>query len=225
MERAFRILMLVFGLIGVVFMAIGGIAGVEHVLFAERAERVEGIIEVASYDTLLVAYTYGGEDYRVRLSYESDGFYPGREVTLLVDPAAPEQARLDALPLLTLVFCIIGGAFLLVLLILAILLWRSKSRRNRLLGLGHQVTAQIIDVEINRNTRVNGRSPYVIVCQWTDPDDDGVTYLFRSAGLWFNPEPLLRERGITELSVYLDPYNKKHYHVNLEPVQDKVVAL
>lgn len=51
---------------------------------------------------------------------------------------------------------------------------------------GVPVYAEFQSVEINQSVSVNGRNPYVILCQWLDKETSEL-HLFESENLWFDP--------------------------------------
>ena len=98
---------------------------------------------------------------------------------------------------------------------------KKHTSKNALLTSGTRVYANITDININTSYNVNGRHPYVIHCQWTHPTS-GITYLFKSGNLWFNPDFLIRERNIVSLPVYLNMEKPKKYYIDISELSDKV---
>lgn len=231
-KTTIRILILVFGIIGLVFFLIGTGFLVEHLAFLQRSVETDAVItdirsnysgDGYSYD-VYVAYPVGDTLYEARLNAYSSSMRVGQTLPVRYDPEHPEQVR-DALWwLFPCVFGGIGLIFLSVVLILWLVQRKSRRQAEHLLTYGTEITAQINEVQRNYHLRINGRNPYLLLCSWKNPDD-GKTYLFRSDSLWFNPEPILQERGITTLPVYIDQYDRRKYHVALDAVQQDVVAL
>ena len=111
------------------------------------------------------------------------------------------------------------AGFGLVFLLLGIgMLWartRARARRAKLLEEGQRIDAGIIAVVWDTRFRVNGRCPLVIRCQAVNPED-GHVYVFQSQPFWFDPAPFLGER--TQLPVYVDPDNYRHYAVDTQGI-------
>ena len=93
---------------------------------------------------------------------------------------------------------------------------RTKARRNaRLLEEGLRINARLVDVQTDRSCKINGISPYVILCGANDPET-GAWRQFRSEGIWFCPHPFLE--GVTSVPVYLDRAKPRHYYVALSGI-------
>lgn len=227
-----RIFCLVFGLVGLVFFLIGAGFLAEHAAFLQRSVETDAVIaEIRPYRTddgtsyhVYVQYAVGDDLYETRLGSYSSTMRVGQTVSVRYDPEHPGQVRGALWWLFPVIFGGIGLVFLSVLLILWLVVRKNRRQAARLLAYGTEVTARISEVQRNPNLHVNGRHPYLLICSWKNPED-GKTYLFRSGNLWFNPEPILQERRLTTLPVYIDPYDKKKYHVALDAVQQDVVAL
>lgn len=110
-----------------------------------------------------------------------------------------------------LIFLVIGLVFLVIKI-------RKKQRCSRLLQAGSYVMAEIMETKINYHVRVNGRSPYVVECQYRDMF--GNVHIFKSRCLYFNPEPLFRDRMVR---VYVEGDDYKHYYVDIDEVLPQVI--
>ncbi|WP_367924436.1 hypothetical protein [uncultured Ruthenibacterium sp.] len=114
-----------------------------------------------------------------------------------------------------LVFCALGGIFLAVGIGLLVAQSQIRRRRARLLDEGQRILADIVEVGYDTRVCVNGRYPLVIRCQAVNPAD-GCVYVFQSQAFWFDPAPFLGDR--TQLPVYVDPDNYRHYAVDTEGI-------
>lgn len=119
--------------------------------------------------------------------------------------------------ILPLIFTLLGG--IISVIGLAFLIWviRKKRAIKKVIQGGHTVSAVISEISINYSVEVNGRNPYVIVCQYQDPVT-GILHIFRSGNIMFNPGDLTHR----EVSVFVDPQNFNHYYVDLESVLPEV---
>ena len=106
-----------------------------------------------------------------------------------------------------LLFLIIGLPFLIVAI-------RRRNTISRLLETGVQAEGIITDVVINLQVTVNGRHPYKVECQVTDPAT-GEIYLYSSGNVMKKIDYLVG-RSVT---VYYDPDDRKKYYVDIESAE------
>lgn len=157
-----------------------------------------------------------GEPHTVVSSFSSNppAFDVGEAVIVLQDPAGERRPLIKSFMSLWgtsvivggigSVFFLIGGGFMLAG-------WRTQRRHDDLRARGQPVEADIQGVERNTSLEVNGRHPFVVVCQWLNPQTREL-HLFRSENLWFDPGPHLdRER----VRVLIEPGNPRRYLVDL----------
>ena len=67
--------------------------------------------------------------------------------------------------------------------------------------------------------RVNGRHPYRIICEWSNPLDNK-KYIFKSKNIWINPEDIIIERDIQQFPVYINRDNMKKYVVDIDILEN-----
>ena len=112
------------------------------------------------------------------------------------------------LPGIGLIFLVIGGTGIFI----------KINRRNlgkRLKENGELIYADYVETIINTSYSVNGRYPYKIICEWTNPVDSE-EYMFKSRNIWSNPEDIIEEKNIKQFPVYIDKNNKKKYFVDID---------
>ncbi len=80
-----------------------------------------------------------------------------------------------------------------------------------LLQNGQPMSASLQNVFLNTSLKLNGRSPFVVQCQWLDPATQKV-HVFESDHIWYDPTPYLEYRP---LQVLIDPGNPRKYHVDI----------
>lgn len=102
-----------------------------------------------------------------------------------------------------------GLIFLAIGLVFLVIKIRRKQRCNRLLQSGSYIMAEIVETKINYNVRINGKSPYVVECQYWDMA--GNVHIFKSRCLYFNPESLFKDRMVR---VYVEGDNYFKNQVN-----------
>ena len=108
--------------------------------------------------------------------------------------------------------------FLAIGLVFLVIKIRRKQRCNRLLQSGSYIMAEIAETKINYNVRINGKSPYVVECQYWDMA--GNVHIFKSRCLYFNPESLFKDRMVR---VYVEGDNYKNYYVDIDEVLPRVI--
>jgi hypothetical protein len=164
-----------------------------------------------------VAYTgLDGEAHQLVPGYSSNppSHAVGEAVTVLLDPQGGQPPRLRGFMSLWFAPTLaagLGSVFLLVGGTMAALGWRSERRANWLREHGQPVEARVEGVERNQNVRLNGRHPFVVVCQWQNPQTREV-HVFRSRNLGFDPAPYL-DRKL--LRVFIDPQRPSRHLVDL----------
>ena len=139
-------------------------------------------------------------------------YHVNERVTILYDPQQPYHAYIQSfvdLWLLPTILCGLGIFFCSFGVVAAI--WKALGARKNawLRQNGRRIQAELTQVELNTSLRVNGASPYRLVCQWLDPATNQM-HVFRSANIWFDPTNYVPS---TTLDVLLDPENPRRYLV------------
>lgn len=107
-----------------------------------------------------------------------------------------------------------GGPGLILMLVGIFMLRRSagkSSTKKRLMEEGSMEWLPVTDVEMQYNIRVNGKSPYVIFCNYQG--SDGRIYRMKSSYLNFNPSQMLPNGRV---KVYLDRENPANYYIDVD---------
>jgi len=142
----------------------------------------------------------------------------GQHVDVLYLRGEPESADIDSPVerwLLPMVFGGIGFGFLLIGLLIALPMLRSRRTAAQVKVSGRPIMATVIDVSLNSQLRVNGRSPWRIHAQWLDPATNKV-HVFDSEDLWFDPAPYLGP----EIRVLVDPKDASRYWVAVDTLPE-----
>lgn len=66
---------------------------------------------------------------------------------------------------------------------------------------------------------IDGHEPYVVLCEWTNPND-GEVYEFKSKALWFDPTDIIAERNIMFFPVQIEADNPSYYDVDISNLLD-----
>lgn len=117
-----------------------------------------------------------------------------------------------------LIFGGIGAIFLILGIVFLIVELCKKRRSDALLASGHYILGEVVDIAANINVNVNGRYPYYIIVQYTDPH--GVRHIFKSPSLRIFRDPELIGKKI---KVYVENDNFKHYYVDVDEILPKYV--
>lgn len=210
MNKTLRILFIVFLCIGLVFLAVTGVLGA--VVRRDSADMVEvtGTIIQLRGNRPTVEYTLGGQSYSCYPSVKSTTFRLGAPYKLMVDPSDPwHYTDVTALPLLMLIFGLIGGVFALVAAVIFIILRCQTARREELLAVGRRVQATVVDVRTQYAVQVNRRHPVYAVAECTHPYTGQLTQV---------KSPSVFRRDLfpgQTLDVYFDPNDPDKYIVDL----------
>lgn len=109
------------------------------------------------------------------------------------------------------VFLTIGLSLLGIGAVFAFFSARKRAMIRQVVKDGHYVMAEVLNIRQNFSVHVNGISPYVLECHYTDPVT-GTLHVFSSRNLFFYPAELLG----TRVRVYVDPADLDHYYVDAE---------
>ncbi len=222
-NRVENLAWLIFTIVGTVFVAIGIILFGSVFNYTNKIETTGIITEIwSSRDSdnnrnhkVYVSYVAEGNEYESTLNGYSSSFYEGKEIEIYYDKDNPNKIGMKSLDLLFLLFPGLG----LISLIIGVTGISSKARgkksEKRLKENGELIYADYVETIINISYSVNGRHPYKIICEWTNPLD-GEEYTFKSKNIWSNPEDIIEERNIKQFPVYIDKNNKKKYFVDID---------
>ena len=138
----------------------------------------------------------------------------GEAVKVLYKPTDPQSARIKSFFQLWFGFLIVfalGLVFAAIGLGMIFVRRRGRKRAEWLRQHGRRMKTAFKGVELNQSLRVNGRSPYQIVSQSSDPASNAVR-LFQSENIWFDPSEYIRGEVI---EVLVDPNDPKKYVMDI----------
>ena len=135
-------------------------------------------------------------------------------LVLLCIPAIRSQSEAmivlpSVLGLQSLIFGGIGAGFLLHVS-------RQEKLRQDLLSNGLYETASVVAIEQDWRVRVNGRSPYRVICR---VEREGVLHEYRSHQLYDDPGLLPGD----PVNVYLDRRDDSRYYVDVESASPAII--
>ena len=168
---------------------------------------------------MYVSYNVDGRTYESELNGYSSSFYEGKEINIYYDKNNPNKIGMKSLDLLFLmfpgfglIFFAIGGTGLLI---------KSKNKKleTSLKEKGDVIYADYVETIVNRSYRVNGRHPYQIICEWSNPLDDK-KYIFKSKNIWIKPENIIIERNIKQFPIYINRNNMKKYVLDIDILEN-----
>lgn len=222
-----KALFAVFAIVGI-GLIIGGIIWlINGISFKAKAVEITGeIVNIESYYTgsgskkklhhnVYIDYEYNGVYYdNVMLGEYTSGMYEGKMITLLCDPDNPGDVRTGSstvfVPIVLMIFGLVFGLVGIIPLLSGA---KKNASQKRLLVEGRVLHAVVESVTLNTSYRVNGRSPYIIYCTYTD-EFNGTVYRFKSNNIWNNPEMMFPVGS--SINVHVDSNDYSKYYVDTE---------
>lgn len=144
----------------------------------------------------------------------------GERVDVLYLPGSPENAVIDSFferffaPLVLggmgALFAVVGGGMLFAWL-------RHRRIVAWLRSSGLPIQARFVQCYWDTSVRVNGRSPFRVVCQAIHPGT-GQLQSFKSDPIWVD---LTQQLAGRDVRVFVDPAKSKHYAVDLSTLVDE----
>lgn len=167
-----------------------------------------------------VKYTVKGRVYEDYANFYSTWMKEGNNITVYYDSDFPSEFKVEGENLFTNIIIIsMGCGFILVGVRMIKDFLKTVDIKKHVLKEGEKVEAQIKEIYINENCTINGKHPYIIVCEWIHPST-GVTHKFKSKRFLNNPEKYLI--GKTTMNVYVDMENPKMYYVDTEEIEEMI---
>jgi len=164
-----------------------------------------------------ITFDYYGQPMEFHSSYTSSDMREGDEVVVYFPPDHPEEAEIKGffnqwfIPLFLSLFALVFGG--IGFYGLSKQIKRMNAKRDLFThGKGRKTPLPISEIVVDSSFKVNGRNPYVIVCQLHDPVSNKM-YEFRSDYTWYNPTELLSERK--DIDTYVDPNNLANYYMDI----------
>ena len=219
------ILGIFFAVIGIIVITVGIIIGKSLSDFKKVAvETTATVLNTNKHKdsdgdisyTVYVSYYVDGKEYEG--SYKTASYVKeGNNVKIYYDKNNPEDMRNINSILPAIIVCGFGAVFSTVGFCIIISKVLKKNKKERLLQNGVKIEVNYQETIQNYNYSVNGRNPYIIVCQGTY---QGEYRTFESENIWNNPEYEIKEKNITTFPVYIDPDNPKDYYLSIEEIAD-----
>jgi hypothetical protein len=227
--KTLKLLASIFGLAGLIMLAIGIWLLQNTISFKARALHAQGrVVELRREEWSSNSHGHQRSSYHPVVEFEvnqtritfvsNSGTNPpaysvNERVDVLYDPSDPNRAKLNGFFSLwgaAAICLLIGGVFSSVGLGRLIAPKFGERKIAWLRQNGERIQAELAGVKLNTSLHVNGRHPWRITARWRDPYS-GKMHLFLSQNIWFNPERYLNGR---QIEVLIAPGNPKKYWVN-----------
>ncbi len=225
-NKALQILRTISFLVGIIFIILSIIATLyTYTTTKNYIPTTATITDISSYRNvrhenimrISIEYSVDGTKYEKLSDFYNPSMYVGKQINIYYNPINPNEISFGFFNFVWLIFFIVGFIFFSIGLIMIIYHGKSKKKYQMLRENGQKIYATIENITQNTSIRVNGKSPYIITCKWMNMIT-GNTYLFKSPNIWFNPQPILFQRNITMLLVYIDRENPEKYFVSIDEI-------
>jgi len=226
--KTMQLILGIFTVIGLVLLVGGGVSFQHTRRFLATAVSVPGVVTENVWQDLRPSNNAVRGDFYPRIRFRTrDGqeislitntgsnppsFRVNEPVAILYDPQQPYHASIQSFSELWFLPTLLGGMGIIFCSVgLVAPIWKVlNTHKNAWLEQnGRRIQAEFTRVELNTSVRVNGRSPYRLVCQWLDPATTQM-HVFHSANIWYDPTDYLSRKT---LEVLFDPNNPHRYLV------------
>ena len=228
-----NLMWVIFAIIGALFTVIGLVVSGNVFNYKNKVDTTGIITDITSYrddndnnrsHEVYVSYTVDGKKYESKLNGYSFTFYEGKEINIYYDKNNPSKIGNKSLDLLILMFPGLGMIFL-ILGVKGILVKAKKSKDEKnLKENGELIYADYVETVLNTLYAVNGKSPYNIICEWSNPLDSK-KYIFKSNNIWINPKSIIEERNIKQFPVYINRENIEKYVIDIDVLTENIIDL
>lgn len=186
MKNSLKLFSIIFTLFGALFIITAAVLALVFGSIKSSRVKTEAVITGFGHSSTEIQFEAGGKTVNRRIDTYSSDWEKGDKLTVYYDPGDPEKITdgfvMRFLPAL---FGGLGGLFALIGIIPPITEKNATRRKQYLLENGVRLDAEVIFAEPNYSIRINGRSPYRIICRYTDPE--GITHIFKSGNIYNMP--------------------------------------
>jgi hypothetical protein len=218
-------------LIGLIFGGVGAWLMIDALRFNAAAHRAEGTVVRLNWKTSRDNKGHSSSSAYPVVRFQAEGrevqfegsvgaspphYDVGEKVTVLYAPGHPDDARIESTFeqfIFPGIFLGLGVLGLLIGLAMLIVPGVTARRHQQALARGRLVKARVVRVH-NDTPPVRGRSPWVIVAEYRDPES-GKTLVFKSPPIWNDPEA--RYPVGSEVQVVYLPDNPAMYQFQSAP--------
>jgi len=232
MHRTFKVLGIVFSLIGIVLLFVAFLIYQSRTDFIKNSIFTKGkVIAVVegsssfdsesgqnsfSYFPVVEFIDSSGDTIRFRSNTGRNPpeFKVGESANIRFLAATPEKAKIDSFAsmwIFPVIFASIGLPFFLLGVIFSLIPFLNKRKEIWLLEHGKIVLAEIDRIDLNRSVRINGNYPWVIYAQMMDAATNRI-HTFHSKNIWYNPKKYIHTRSV---QVRVHPDNPRKYVMDI----------
>jgi hypothetical protein len=194
---------------------IAGVAVIfEASAFQKKAKITTGIVDNSRISSYHVIYkSDDGVEHNLYISAKNHRRHDRDQIKVFYRIDNPDKARISD--------GIKGGRKIIIVAIVLLLfdlylIYTNKKRKkaaDNFKSTGRKVQAEITSIEVDLNTTIQNKHPYLINCKWVDPIS-GRNYTHTIRQIWIDPAPVLAGRNY--LDVYIDRENPDKYFMDTE---------
>tara|TARA_B100000809_G_C15037492_1_gene494299 strand:+ start:388 stop:1086 length:699 start_codon:yes stop_codon:yes gene_type:complete len=223
--KAFSTIKIAFPLVGIGLLSLAVFMALNTSNFLKAATAGAGevidLVESVSdgsttYAPVVRFATSNGQEYEFKSNTSSNppSYNIGESVEVLYIHSSPSDAKINGFFSLwgvSIISGILGAVFFTIGLGLGVFSFVQGRSSAYLKENGKVLKATLKDVELNDSLEVNGKNPYKLIAEWTDPVTQK-NHTFISKNIWFNPTDHISEDVLT---VYVDKLKPKKYLVDI----------
>ncbi|MBQ6323644.1 MAG: hypothetical protein IJI22_02295 [Bacilli bacterium] len=178
----------------------------------------DGTISKIVDQEVYVKYEAGGLIRQKKIDIPADKVSTQQVIRIYYNKKNPDKIYIDKSKSIAQNLFTVGIYIIAFGIIFFIIRSRRKEYQNNLRSSGRRISATIKEIKVNKNVTKNGKNPHIVVCSWTNPEDNK-TYTFNSPKIWENPGELISMKNITTLTVYVDKKNFNRYIVDINQLR------
>ncbi len=170
-----------------------------------------------------VSYYAEGKEYTSELNYyNSFEHVKGKTIRIYYDKNNVTSIGTESGDsTLIIVLASLGSVLLAIGIVVSIVFITKRNKNNRIIKNGELINAKYVkSIVDSKNSFLMKLRLYAIVCEWINPED-GKKYSFKSNPIEVNPEPIIKEKGIIDIPIYVDMNNKSQYIFKLDEIIKK----
>lgn len=227
-KKAVMILLVIFAIVGIIFAILGGRLLQSAIKLQKTAIKTEAVITDIETKrdsdgdithTVYVEFDANGETYYGKSNFYHSGMHIGEKTTVYYNPKDPNHFTGSGNIFGSVMFVIIGSIFVAIGFGGLLNGVCKTNTKKKLRENGEKIYADFDHVEVNDMFEMNGKNPFVVICQYIHPNGENME--FKSENLWENPTEKIEQNDIKKFPVYVDLENPKKYYLSLEEITTK----
>ncbi len=219
-KRVEKIFIIVFGIMGLFFL-IGAFnlylfLGIP---FNNIVKTRAKVLEINPFNGVLVSYFINDDHFTNYLPRTKEDYYIGEDINIFYDKTNPKKITVPASYSVIYIFTGVGVLLFSIDLIIILVSYKKKKMILYLKNNASIINAKFVEVKLNKSYEVNGKNPFIIICEYKGID--GKVYTFKSENIWFNPTDIITKNTIKSFPIYVNHDNYKKYYMDIENVISK----